>query len=226
MGEKSAAPVGTAGQAGSVAGWEQRSVSRVLEAGRERVLARSRRFVDAAVELIASEGFEGLTLRAVLERTGLSRRAFYERFDGKEELVLAVFEQILKDAVSMYRHQLERVDDPLDRLRFVIESMVRGAQSDAGIRHAVAMSREHLRLSKARPDDLQEAIAPLVDLLAEQLSLGMQCGVVRPADPQELAMLVNNLVAATLHTSLLTTGGRREGAAEALWEFCLRAVRA
>jgi len=207
-------------------GWEQRSVSRVLEAGRERVLARSRRFVEAAAELIAGEGFEGLTLRAVLMRTGLSRRAFYERFDGKEDLVLAVFEQTLQDAVALYRRQLEPLDDPLERLRLVIESMVRGAQSDAGIRHAVAMSREHLRLAKARPDDLQVAMAPLVDLLAEQLALGMERGVVRRADPQELAMLVNNLVAATIHTTLLTKGGRRAGAAEALWEFCLRAVRA
>ena len=212
--------------------WEERSASRVLETGPARVLERSHRFVQAAQELIAQDGFEGLTLRALLDRARLSRRAFYERFDGKDDLILAVFEQTLRNAAEEFRTELADVDDPLERLRFIIEAMVLGAQSDAAIRGAVAMSREHLRLANERPDDLQQALEPLTSILEEQLASGMARGVVREGDPGELAMLVNNLVSATIHGSLLSNVGgvEREGrsrrSAAALWEFCLRAVRA
>lgn len=213
------------------ASWEERSASRVLAAGGDRVLARSHRLVQAAGELIARDGFEGLTLRAVLDRARLSRRAFYERFDGKDELILAVFEQTLRHAAETFREALAGIDDPLERLRFVIESMTLGAHDDATIRHAVAMSREHLRLAEARPDELEQALEPLISVIAEQLALGMERGVVRAADPRELASLVHHLVAATLHASLLAPRSeadwetRRERSAEVLWEFCLRAVR-
>lgn len=212
--------------------WERRSASRVLDAGGDQVLARSHRFVQAAEELISSEGFEGLTLRAVLERAQLSRRAFYERFDGKDDLILAVFEQTLRDSAERFREELAEIDDPLERLRFIIEAMVLGARSDAAVRHAVAMSREHLRLAEARPDDMQQALEPLTGIIAEQLALGMERGVVRDGDPHEMAILVHNLVAATIHASLLSAHhagseqARRDRSAAMLWQFCMRAVRA
>lgn len=212
--------------------WEERSASRVLESGRGRVLARSHRFVQAAEELIAREGVEGLTLRAVLERARLSRRAFYERFDGKDDLILAVVEETMRNAAAEFRAELAGVDDPLERLRFIIEAMVLGAQSDATIRNVMAMTREHRRLAEVRPNDLQQALAPLIGVIAEQLALGMERGVIRDADPDALATLVHNLVAATVHASLLAgiSDAEREEesvrAAAAVWEFCLRAVRA
>src|SRR5580658_7265774 len=89
-------------QEGAAVLWEQRSSHRVLEARRDQILERSRQIVDAAYELLEEEGLEGLTIRAVLSRTGLSRRAFYERFADKDDLVLAVFEHTIRMATSQY----------------------------------------------------------------------------------------------------------------------------
>ena len=80
----------------SPAQWEDRTAQRVMEGSREQILERSRRIVEAAYELLEEDGLEGLTIRAVLNKTGLSRRAFYERFEGKDDLVLAVFEQTIQ----------------------------------------------------------------------------------------------------------------------------------
>src|SRR3974390_2827646 len=65
--------------------WEERSRNRVLEIGGDQILERSRRIVEAAYDLLNEAGLDGLTIRAVLEKTGLSRRAFYERFAGKDD---------------------------------------------------------------------------------------------------------------------------------------------
>jgi AcrR family transcriptional regulator len=222
----------------SPAQWEDRTAQRVMEAGRGQILERSRRIVAAAYELLEESGLEGLTIRAVLNKTGLSRRAFYERFEGKDDLVLAVFEQTIRLATSHYSVQVRTLADPMERLRLIVFCIVLGRESldgdDSKLSHrrGAAMSREHLRLAESRPDDLQLAVRPLIALIAEQLAAGMSAGVVRAGDPQRLATLLYNLVSTTVHTQLLAQESvqadraDRTRLAEDLWEFCRRAVAA
>lgn len=201
------------------------------------MLDRSRQIVEAAYDLLDHDGLEGLTIRAVLKRTSLSRRAFYERFSGKDDLVLAVFEQTIRLAAAHYREQVAAAPDPLERLRLIVTSIVFGSALDAAPsertnRRGAALSREHLRLAESRPADLQAALRPLIDLIAEQLSDGMQAGSVRDYAPQRLAALVYNLVSTTVHTELLAEEtarpdrARRAELADDIWEFCRRAIAA
>ena len=52
-----------------------------------------RAFVAAALELIAREGAEALTLRRVARAVGVNHAAAYRHFDDKEALLAAVAEQ-------------------------------------------------------------------------------------------------------------------------------------
>ena len=218
--------------------WEERSRNRVLKIGGDQILERSRRIVEAAYDLVNEEGLEGLTIRAVLEKTGLSRRAFYERFAGKDDLMLAVFEQTIRLAASHYREQVAVLADPMARMNLIVTGIVLGQSNwddsggGHGNRRGAAMSREHLRLAESRPDELQVALRPLITLIAEQLSNGMEVGLVRDGAPQRLAALVYNLVSTTVHTELLAQEGarpdraRRTQLAADIWEFCRRAIAA
>jgi AcrR family transcriptional regulator len=217
--------------------WEERSRNRVLRIGGDQILERSRRIVEAAYDLVNEEGLEGLTIRAVLEKTGLSRRAFYERFAGKDDLMLAVFEQTIRLAASHYREQVAVLADPMARMNLIVTGIVLGQSNwedsgGHGNRRGAAMSREHLRLAESRPDELQVALRPLIALIAEQLSKGMEVGLVRDGAPQRLAALVYNLVSTTVHTELLAQEGarpdraRRTQLAADIWEFCRRAIAA
>lgn len=214
--------------------WEERSVQRVVDTGRDQLLDRSRKIVDAAYELL-DDGLDELTIRAVLARTGLSRRAFYERFSGKDDLVLAVFEHTIRLAQAHYRGQLVELSGSLERLQLIVTSlvlgrdMVTGKPHTGGGRRGAAMSREHLRLAESHPDQLQAALLPLVTLIAEQLTQGMEEGVIRKGEPLRMAALIYNLVSTTVHRELLSSeAGRadRESLAEEIWEFCLCAVKA
>lgn len=218
--------------------WEERSASRVLETSRHQILERSRRIVDAAYELLEEYGLEGLTIRAVLKKTGLSRRAFYERFQGKDDLVLAVFEQTLLKAANHLNELVKTTADPLERLKVAVTSIVLGnitleapdgAQSN---RRGAALSREHLRLAESRPADLQAALCPLMAVMTQQLSDGMDAGSVRRDDPRLMATLVYNLVSTTMHTELVAHESARPDRAQRarlaadVWEFCRRAIAA
>ncbi|WP_290577307.1 TetR/AcrR family transcriptional regulator [Ketobacter sp.] len=213
--------------------WEQRSAQRVMEVGQDQILERSRKIVEAAYDLLDEAGLEGLTIRAVLTRTGLSRRAFYERFEGKDDLVLAVFEETIRKAVRFFTERVASMENPLDRLRLIVTFIVlgRGIQGEAYTdRRGAALSREHLRLAESRPADLKGALQPLIALIEQILADGMASGVVRQDDPQRLATLLYNLVSTTVHSELLTSeNGQVDQAtkkqlANDIWEFCRRAI--
>ena len=200
------------------------------------VSERSRRIVEAASGILQNKGLEGLTIRAVLLRTRLSRRAFYDRFADKDAMVLAVFEYTIRLATSQYRKRVAALADPLARLEFIVRCLVLGQSSARASRRTrngrrgAAMSREHLRLAESRPGDLQAALSPLLQLIAKQLADGMETGSIRRCDPQRLAALVYNLVATTAQTELLARKparadwARRVRLASDTWEFCRRAV--
>lgn len=216
--------------------WEERSVRRVPDAAREQVLERSRKIVDAACDVLEEEGLEGLTVRAVLNRTGLSRRAFYERFEGKDDLVLAVFEQTIRAATIHFSELISALAAPIERLELIVTHIVLGrtslvlADHASSNRRGAAMSREHLRMAESRPHELQAALSPLIALIARQLSDGMATGSVRSGNPQRLATLVYNLVSTTVHIELLSQGdaqpdrAHRAQLAADIWEFCRRAI--
>lgn len=201
--------------------------------GKERIDTpdRDQQIVAAAYELLDEEGLEGLTIRAVLQRTGLARRAFYDCFTGKDDLVLAVFAHTLRMAADQFAQQIRALPDPIDRLRHIVEGIVlgrvvMGEAGDAGQRRGAAFSREHLRLAESRPVELQEAISPLLDLIAAQLADGMATGQVRQAPADRLAELIYNLVSTTVHGQLLaeerTTADKRRRAEllDQIWAFC------
>ena len=55
-------------------------------------------FVDAALGLIQSKGYEEMSIQDVLDEVGASRGAFYHYFDSKTALLEAVLERIVVQA--------------------------------------------------------------------------------------------------------------------------------
>ena len=77
----------------------------------------SQRFLDAAFELIDEKGSTEFTIQEVVDRSKQSLRGFYEYFDSKDELVLALFEETVREAGDDIRRAVDAEADPLARLR-------------------------------------------------------------------------------------------------------------
>ena len=93
--------------------WRQRAVDRSTQSARLRAQNRVQRFLDAAQAIIVEKGSTEFTVQEVVERSKQSLRSFYQYFDGKHELLLALFEEELQRAAASIRGRgLEAVRPP------------------------------------------------------------------------------------------------------------------
>jgi AcrR family transcriptional regulator len=202
--------------------WQQRSVDRSLQNARLRAKDRSDRFVAAAVELLAERDESEVTIQDVVDRSTMSVRTFYIFFDGKDSLLLAVYETILsKTALPLLRERCEEIEDPVSRIKVLMRGMV-----ELGLvpgRLSRALSTLHLRLAESRPNELKHALEPLRLFIVELLSGVADTGRLRDdlhVDTQ--AALLQELMLATTHSSVL--GGGSQTSADDLWAFCSAAI--
>ena len=83
--------------------WKQRAVERSIKTAKLRAAQRVQRFLDAAQAIITEKGSTDFTVQEVVDRSRQSLRSFYLQFDGKHELLLALFEDALSRAAEQIR---------------------------------------------------------------------------------------------------------------------------
>jgi len=69
--------------------------------------------LDAAREILVSEGYEGLSMRKVAERIDYSPTAIYLHFTDRDDLVFCVCEQLMAGLVEELQHVGDRHANPL-----------------------------------------------------------------------------------------------------------------
>lgn len=84
------------------------------------VRSQRERMLEATARAVSELGYTGLTVAAILERAGVSRKTFYEHFSDKEECFLAAFDVVseglvrsVSDAFNGQTAWRERVHDGL-----------------------------------------------------------------------------------------------------------------
>jgi AcrR family transcriptional regulator len=207
-----------------VPAWQARALDRSLAGARTRSVERLSQFVAAARGLAVETGSSAFTVQQVVTRSGQSLKSFYRHFESKDDLILALLEEDIAVGALFLRELIELHDEPSER----IEAWVTGlfelmAAGEHG--YVAVLVREHQRLSEARPDEMDRAVAPFIDLLASQLRLGTEAGVVRAGDPSRDARMMFRLVLGGIHELVLERDQRTPAEVGAyLWEFTWRGM--
>ena len=147
------------------ADWRQRAVARSLHGARSRAEQRIQRFLDAAFALMDEKGSTEFTIQEVIDRSKQSMRGFYQYFDGKDELLLALFEETVREATEDLRGVIETKVDPLERLHdFTIrlhEWCEPVGERKRGTHNRRPINEFSVQLAVTHPDRVQSAMAPL-----------------------------------------------------------------
>ena len=179
---------------------------------------RAERFLDSARAIITEKGSIEFTVQEVVDRSKQSLRSFYQYFDGKNALLLALFDQEMELFVERMR-ETTAAGDPLDRLRDAVLMLYElSAPGRVSVQPLFADFAQ--RLIVDQPDDVTAAYAPVIDYIASIVRDAGEAHLLRPGRPHRLATIV-------LQTATITAGRASGGQpirGDEVWEFCLHAI--
>lgn len=136
------------------------------------------RILRAAIKIFATRGFFGAQVADVARAAGVAAGTVYLYFRGKDDLLIAIFERTMTEAIAEGRAALGGIGDPLDRLRRIARLHLERLGRD---RHLAVVFQVELRqttkfMERFSTTKLREYLGIIRDTIAE----GQAAGVVRP----------------------------------------------
>lgn len=128
---------------------------------------KARQVIDAAVDLLVSEGPSAVTPAAVAERAGLARTSVYQYAGSGAELVATAVEELFVRATTELADAVSAAgDDPRERIAAIVRTVLSGAKSGHSPNHALEVEQLPVE-QRERLAQLHGALmAPLVDAIA------------------------------------------------------------
>jgi AcrR family transcriptional regulator len=82
------------------------------------------RLIAGLAEAVAEKGYGGTTIADITRHAAVSRRTFYEHFDGKDECFVAAFDTVTEQLRERVDEAFKAEDDWTDAMRAGIEAML------------------------------------------------------------------------------------------------------
>jgi AcrR family transcriptional regulator len=206
--------------------WRQRAVRRSLTTAQARAEDRAADLVRAAWELIDERGTTEFTVQDVLARSGQSVRTFYQAFGGKDELLLALLEDAVREQADDLRAVVDEESEPLARLRaYTIRLYAWCEPADTDRKPSshkqLPIAEFAVQLSNLDPARVEATMEPVSLLLLELVDDAAAAGVIRTANPERAAGLLKQLVMYSWHRNRYIKDPELRITAEEIWDFCL-----
>ena len=204
----------------------------MLDPARARAETRIQRFLDAALELMSASPDREFTVQEVVERSGQSLRSFYQYFEGKYELLVALFEDSVRSTAETLRETVYRKKTRSPGCT-ASRSSTTGCAAPCprparGKKSSNALAQFAQQLLTDHPQEASRAFVPLLSLLEELLDDAAQAGVVREGlrHDRVAGVMLQAIMFNAFTTTISASSGRpsRGDAAEELWDFLLHGV--
>nr|WP_307875171.1 TetR/AcrR family transcriptional regulator [Frankia nepalensis] len=199
--------------------------------------------VEAARRLVDEKG-DQFTTQELAREAGVALQTFYRHFPGKDQLLVAVIEDLIAEYAERYATAARELPDPVARLHYYLTAVLRGlevARGDGSGRGGRGeddepgrsprgssprfITAQHWRLHQRFPEDMTRATQPMTDLIARELREAQAAGLLTPTDPDRDAALVNKLLMTVYHHYAFAPADEPvEAIAEHVWAFCLRGL--
>jgi TetR/AcrR family transcriptional regulator len=215
------------GDSPTVARWHARAVERSLERSRAAAEKRSADFVQTALKLVNKRGGQDFTVQDLVTAMRISTRTFYQYFRSKEELLVAMFEEVQRQHNRELRAAAGDVGDPLARLEGFVLGLLRRAQDERDFTVGRLLIAQFLQLQVSHPDELQHSYTGLLNYLTELVAEAAEAGEIDSSDHRRTAALIMQTVVSA--TQAMVIGSPVIDPAptpEEVWSFCLKGIGA
>ena len=182
--------------------------------------------IDAAYSCLSEPHSGPIPVAAILQRAGVSSRAFYRHFESKDELFLAMLRQEGSALADRLDRIVEKPDAPVDQLKEWIHQMF-GWMHDAELRmHLTVIDSDEVRAAKGYRETRERAHADRERSLVEILRRGRTDGTFPLADPEHDAIAISAVIGREMANQSLDDEQRLRRSLDWMLEFALRALGA
>ena len=146
---------------------------------RQKTLVRQHQIMEAARNLIAAKGMDGVTMDAIAEEVGLTEGAIYRHFTSKHQILSLLVDDIESNLLDTVRNAQTNGASAVDSLEHILEahlSDVEGRRAVSFIVIAEAMGFDGTRLSQR----VALMFTHYLELIQAVLDRGIREGSVRP----------------------------------------------
>jgi AcrR family transcriptional regulator len=201
--------------------WKQRAVERSTKAAKLRAERRVQRFLDAAQAIIMEKGTTDFTVQEVVDRARQSLRSFYQHFDGKHELLLALFEDALRRATEQIRAAASGQADPLEALKVAVQLLFELSRPDPAAQRPLFTDFAP-QLLMSHPAEVKAAHAPLLALLTDLMTQAEAAGRLHPAIKarRAAALTMQTVMFVAQNSGVADEDTPAPITADEIWTFC------
>jgi AcrR family transcriptional regulator len=183
--------------------------------------------IDAAYGCLSEPHTGPIPVAAILERAGLSTRAFYRHFASKDELFLAMLRQEAEAlAGRLDRIAEELPGDPIKQLTAWVEMMFVLAHDPQLRMHLTVIDSDEVRAAKGYRDMRERLHADRERSLERILGRGRDDGTLPLAQPKTDAVAISAIVSRELTISGPGSDEDLQRARARVLDFALRALGA
>ena len=179
----------------------------------------------AVLDLIATEGTQGLTMARIAARIGVSEAALYRHFRGKIDIVYATISAAFDQVMNKLTQSAGNGSAPT-RLHRVFVAHLQFIEQHPGVARILFSDEIHFNASKLRRE-LNSRVGRLLLFVSDIIAAGVE--------NDELSSTIDVEAAAALYLGLIQTQlllwsvnekrGRLMAGAEQLWALYARALK-
>lgn len=182
--------------------------------------------IEAAYGCLSEPHSGAIPVAAILQRAGVSTRAFYRHFESKDELFLAM----LREETDALATRLDRIcadaGGPVDQLQAWISGMFGLIHDDQTRMHFTVIDSDEVRAAKGYRETREKAHADRERSLVNILRDGREAGTFPLTKPEEDAIAISAVVSRVMLSQHYQDGDGMSRAQNRILDFALRAVGA
>ncbi len=140
------------------------------------------RILRAAIEVFASKGYFVARMTDVATAAGVADGTLYLYFEGKEHLLMSIFDNVLGRFIERLDTEIAAIEDPIQKLSLMIRLHLETVGRDHDLANVLQIETRHSRrfMSLFTRGKLGEYLNRVRDIITEGQELGVFRGDISP----------------------------------------------
>ncbi len=201
-----------------------RSVERALEERYTSYLAEVGRLIAAGIRVMRRKGDFDPHVNEIVSEAGLSKQVFYRHFRSKDEFLLAVLDDGVRELVSYLQHRMQDAESATQRIRSWIAGVLAQGLNAEAAEATRPFVLPQARLAERFPEEVADSVRQLLAPLVEGIAEGVATGELAGADPERDARAVYDLAMGWLQRTLVEGRSGSADDADHLLAFVMRGL--